>query len=115
VNAMMRTLRHGAPTYGDVWLATLALGRAGVEIVEFLKVMFFVDRRPAANRHVLGNRATLWPELLLHYAVALFVSATYRDRRGRRHSESALGRTTRVATLLTLLIFTGVGAGVVMT
>lgn len=102
-------------TYADVWLATIALGRAGAEIIGFLRVLFFVERKPATNRHVLGNRATLWPELVLHYAVALFVWASSYDRWGRRECESALGRSTRVATILTLLISTGVGAGVVIT
>lgn len=115
MNAMIRTLRQSSPTYADVWLATIALGRVGVEFIEFLRVIFFVERRPAANRHVLGNRATLWPELLLHYAIALFISASYRDRRGHRHGESALGRSTRIVTILALLVSTGIGVGVVIT
>jgi hypothetical protein len=79
---------------GGLWIAT--------RVVSVVALILGLRARPARNRHVKGKQATLWPELVAHYVVALI---------GEANGNSAIGRLPRVVTLTLLLVGLGLAIG----
>jgi len=72
-----------------------------------LKRVLGLRRRPTRSAHSQSRYATLWPELVAHYAVALFTWTITQNQRDA--SDSAVGRVPRViaasvATAVTLFV-----------